>query len=87
MPRPLLAQANELQRVMAELVRKYQFRDRNETVGYGLSVAQAYALRSLSEEGPLTMGVQGDDRELLEQAQIEVAHRKAMMEKAKKPNI
>ncbi len=56
MPRPLLAQAHDLQRVMAELVRKYQFRDRNETVGYGLSVAQAYGLRALSEAGPLTMG-------------------------------
>lgn len=56
MARPLLSQARDLQREMAGLVRKYQFRDRNESVGYGLSVAQAYALRALHEEGPLTMG-------------------------------
>ena len=56
MARPLLAQAHDLQRAMARLVRKYQFRDRNETVCHGLSVAQAYALRALSEEGPLAMG-------------------------------
>jgi DNA-binding MarR family transcriptional regulator len=56
MARPLLAQAHDLQRTMARLVRKYQFRDRNETVCHGLSVAQAYALRALSEEGPLAMG-------------------------------
>ena len=56
MPRPLLSQARDLQREMAGLVRKYQFRDRNETVCHGLSVAQAYALRALHEEGPLAMG-------------------------------
>ena len=56
MPRSLAAQAHDLQRVMAELVRKYQFRDRNETVGHGLSVSQAYVLRALHEHGPLSMG-------------------------------
>ncbi len=56
MPRSLTAQAHDLQRVMAELVRKYQFRDRNETVCHGLSVSQAYVLRALREHGPLSMG-------------------------------
>lgn len=46
----------ELQQAMAGLVKKFQFRDRNETVAYGLSVSQAYVLRALSELGPLTMG-------------------------------
>ena len=41
---------------MAELVKKYQFRDRNETVAYGVSVSGAYALRALDQHGPLTMG-------------------------------
>ena len=41
---------------MVKLLKQYQFRDRNETVAYGLSVSQAYALRSLAEHGPLTMG-------------------------------
>ncbi len=56
MARSLAAQAVELQSAMAELVAKYQFRDRNETVYHDLSVSQAYALRALSEAGPLTMG-------------------------------
>jgi len=56
MTRTLTDQATELQRVMAGLVKKYQFRDRNETVGYGLSVSQAYVLRALRELGPLSMG-------------------------------
>ncbi len=55
MARTLDAQAEDLDRAMAELVAKYQFRDRNESVGFGLSVSQAYALRALGE-GPLTMG-------------------------------
>jgi MarR family 2-MHQ and catechol resistance regulon transcriptional repressor len=41
---------------IAELVKLYQFRDREETVAYGLSVSQAYALRTLAESGPLAMG-------------------------------
>lgn len=41
---------------MAELVKRYQFRDRNEIVAHGLSVSQAYALRALFELGPLSMG-------------------------------
>ncbi len=51
MPRSLRSQAHDLQRVMAGLVSKYQFRDRNETSCHGLSVSQAYALRALAERG------------------------------------
>ena len=54
--RRLEQQVREFQRVMLELLKQYQFRDRNETVAYGLSVSQAYALRSLAANGPLTMG-------------------------------
>jgi DNA-binding MarR family transcriptional regulator len=43
-------------RAMAELVKRYQFRDRNETVAYGLTVSQAWALRVLAERGALPMG-------------------------------
>ena len=56
MARTLLDQAVDLQRAVSGLVKKFQFRDRNETVAYGLSVSQAYILRALSELGPLTMG-------------------------------
>ncbi len=56
MARPLIDQAMDLQQAVSGLVRKFQFRDRNETVAYGLSVSQAYVLRTLSEHGLLTMG-------------------------------
>jgi DNA-binding MarR family transcriptional regulator len=56
MARTLRDQAMELQRAVSGLVKKFQFRDRNETVAYGLSVSQAYVLRALSELGPLNMG-------------------------------
>ena len=49
MARSLSAQTRAFQSVMVGLLKLYQFRDRNETVAYGLSVSQAYALRSLSE--------------------------------------
>ncbi len=55
MARSIRDQAGDLQRVTAQLVKKFQFRDRNETVAFGLSVSQAYVLRALHESGPLTM--------------------------------
>ncbi len=48
-------QVRDFRDSIAELVKKYQFRDRNETVAYGISVSQAYALRCLSRDGPLVM--------------------------------
>ena len=56
MARSLSHQAFDLQKATADLVKKFQFRDRNETVAYGLSVSQSYALRALCENGPLAMG-------------------------------
>ena len=56
MARGLAKQTRAFQAVMVDLLKKYQFRDRNETVAYGLSVSQAYALRALEEDGPLAMG-------------------------------
>jgi len=51
-----LAEVREFNRAMAELVKRYQFRDQHEIVAHGLSVSQAYALRALFESGPLSMG-------------------------------
>ena len=55
MARRLSEQARDFQRVLSGLVKLYQFRDRNETVAYGISVSQAYALGALAEHGALTM--------------------------------
>ena len=64
MARSIRDQAQDLQRATAQLVKKFQFRDRNETVAYGLSVSQAYVLRALHERGPLTMGELADEMRL-----------------------
>ncbi len=40
---------------IVELVKKYQFRDRNEICCFGISVSQCYILETLKENGPLTM--------------------------------
>jgi DNA-binding MarR family transcriptional regulator len=61
MARRLKEQARDFQRVLSDLVKLYQFRDRNETVAYGISVSQAYALGALAEHGALTMsGLAGE---------------------------
>jgi DNA-binding MarR family transcriptional regulator len=40
---------------MVELIKKYQFRDRNEMVCCGISVSQCYTLETLYRFGPLSM--------------------------------
>jgi MarR family 2-MHQ and catechol resistance regulon transcriptional repressor len=55
-PVPLDQQALRLHGAVAELVRRYQFRDRNEICCFGISVSQCYALEALGRDGELTMG-------------------------------
>ncbi len=40
---------------MVELVKKYQFRDRNQILCCGISVSQCYLLEALHTHGPLTV--------------------------------
>jgi MarR family 2-MHQ and catechol resistance regulon transcriptional repressor len=49
-------QAQRLHRAVSELVRRYQFRDRNEICCFGISVSQCYALEALGQASELTMG-------------------------------
>ena len=49
-------QAERLYHVFAELVRAYQFRDREGITCHGLSVSQCYALDTLVDNGSTTMG-------------------------------
>jgi len=56
MEKRLRRQAEQLHDVFVELVRRYQFRDREEICCHGISVSQCYALDALAREGPLTMG-------------------------------
>ena len=48
--------AEALQRALAELVRVYQFRDRDRICCHDISVTQCYALETLVEQGPLRLG-------------------------------
>lgn len=49
-------QAHRLHGAVTQLVRRYQFRDRNEICCFGISVSQCYALEALGQAGELTMG-------------------------------
>jgi len=49
-------QAELLHRGVSELIRRYQFRDRQEICCHGISVSQCYVLTALAEKGQLTMG-------------------------------
>jgi DNA-binding MarR family transcriptional regulator len=55
MTKLLRTQGERLYDVFAELVRAYQFRDRDQTCCRGLSVSQCYALETLLSNGPTTM--------------------------------
>lgn len=52
-------QAERLYRAFSELVRSYQFRDRDEIGCHGISLSQCHALDHLYSHGPLAMGELG----------------------------
>jgi len=49
------ADAERLHRLMTELVKRYQFRDRNRICCFGVSVSGCYVLDELAEHGDQTM--------------------------------
>jgi len=51
----LRTQGERLHKVFAELVRAYQFRDREQVCCWGLSISQCYALEVVFDQGPMTM--------------------------------
>ena len=48
--------AKELQAAVAELVRVYQFRDRDRICCHDIAVTQCHALETLIEQGPMRLG-------------------------------
>ncbi len=54
-PGSLGHQAERLYHVFTDLLRKYQFRDREEICCHGLSVSQCYTLEGLLTNGPMAM--------------------------------
>lgn len=53
-------QANRLAKVFSDLVRAYQFRDRNEICCHDVTVSQCYTLEALDREGAMTMSELGN---------------------------
>ncbi len=53
-PQSIDERATRLHEQVIELVRKYQFRDRNAVCCYGISVSQCYLLEELARRGPAT---------------------------------
>jgi DNA-binding MarR family transcriptional regulator len=54
--RDLYRDATALQAAVSELVRVYQFRDRDQICCHDISVTQCYALETLVEHGPMRLG-------------------------------
>lgn len=59
-PPEIQRDAEALQTAVADLVRVYQFRDRDRICCYDISVTQCYALETLVEHGPLRLGALAD---------------------------
>jgi len=54
-PDPLEADSLALHEALAELVRAYQFRDRERICCHDISVTQCYALEALKRDGPMRL--------------------------------
>ena len=57
-------QAKRFHEQIVELIKKYQFRDRNREICCGLSVSQCYVLETLRRFGPLSMNKLADKMHL-----------------------
>jgi DNA-binding MarR family transcriptional regulator len=52
---PIGKDVEEFHNSIVELIKKYQFRDRNEITCFGISVSQCYVLETLHFHGAITM--------------------------------
>ena len=52
---PIGNDVEEFHSSIIELIKKYQFRDRNEITSFGISVSQCYVLETLHFQGEMTM--------------------------------
>ena len=57
-------QVTRFHQLILELIKKYQFRDRNQDICCGLSVSQCYILETLRQSGPLSMNELADKMHL-----------------------
>jgi MarR family 2-MHQ and catechol resistance regulon transcriptional repressor len=59
-PNALRADSTALHEALADLVRAYQFRDRDRICCYDISVTQCYALEAMVREGPMRLNALAD---------------------------
>jgi len=57
----------EFHNTLIDLIKKYQFRDRNQVTCYGISLSQCYILETLHSHGALTM------KELAEKMHLDIS--------------
>ena len=76
-------------REIVELVKKYQFRDRNEIICCGISVSQCYILEALHRNGPMTMNLLAEKMHLSVSTLTRVVEhlvKKQLVRREKKPS-
>ena len=61
---PVTKDVEQFHNLIIKLIKKYQFRDRNEVTSYGISVSQCYVLETLHFNGALTMKELADQMHL-----------------------
>jgi len=86
---PFAEQVQRFHRETVELVKKYQFRDRNEIVCCGVSVSQCYVLEALHRDGPMTMNLLAEKMHLSVSTLTRVVEqlvKKQLVRREKTPN-
>lgn len=60
----LSQEVEQFHHIMMDIIKKYQFRDRDQITCHGISVSQCYILETLNAEGPLAMNDLADKMHL-----------------------
>lgn len=79
----------DLYAALTDLVRLYQFRDRNTICCHDISVTQCYALQSLVRNGPMTQGALANELMLDKSTTsrvVETLERKGYVDRAEHPD-
>ena len=78
---PIRKDVEEFHNSIIELIKKYQFRDRNEITNFGISVSQCYVLETLHFQGALTM------KKLAEQMHLTISTITRVVDQLERKNL
>ncbi|MEE9449644.1 MAG: MarR family transcriptional regulator [Ignavibacteriaceae bacterium] len=78
---PIRKDVEEFHKSIIELIKKYQFRDRNEITNFGISVSQCYVLETLHFQGPLIM------KKLAEQMHLTISTITRVVDQLERKNL